>query len=234
MKILALLTGRGGSKLKNKNILKINGKPCLYYPCKASKSIKSIKYFFVSSDDINILKTAEKYGFKKIKRPKKLSRDNSQHIDVLKHALKVFRSKENFLPDYVLVLLANAPIINSRWIRDCLKIIQKNKEITSVVPVYEDNDHNPLRAKKIHKKYIKNFLNHKGNISSNRQELPRSYFLCHNFWIIKSSSIFKNNGEKPWSFMGKKIKPYIVNKTIDIHDYSDVILANYILKKKTK
>ena len=144
--------------------------------------------------------------------------------------MEIFKLKKNFLPDYVLVLLANAPIINSSWIKDCIKIIQKNKEITSVVPVYEDNDHNPLRAKKINKKYIKNFLNYKKNISSNRQELPKSYFLCHNFWVIKTSSIFKNDGEKPWSFMGKKIKPYIVNKTIDIHDYSDVILANYILK----
>ena len=42
MKILALLTGRGGSKLKDKNIIKINGKPCMYFPCKASKAVKQI------------------------------------------------------------------------------------------------------------------------------------------------------------------------------------------------
>ena len=42
MSIVAILTGKGGSKLKDKNILKINGKPCLYYPCKAAKKVKII------------------------------------------------------------------------------------------------------------------------------------------------------------------------------------------------
>ncbi len=232
MKILALLTGRGGSKLKDKNIIKINGKPCIYYPCIASKSVKNIQHFFVSSDDNKILNIANKYGFEIIKRPKELSKDNSKHSDVLKHALKKFKSSNNFLPDYVVVLLANAPIIRSKWIRDCINIIKRNRKITSVVPVYEDNDHNPLRAKRINKNFIRNFMNFKGRVSSNRQQLPKSYFLCHNFWVIKTNSIFKNDGEMPWSFMGKKIKPYIVNKTIDIHDYSDVILANYLLKNK--
>ena len=204
------------SRVKNKNFRKLKDKPLWRWTVDTVIESKLFDTIFLSTDNLDLVKNFNHISVKKIKRPKKLSRDNSQHIDVLKHALKVFRSKKNFLPDYVLVLLANAPIINSRWIRDCLKIIQKNKEITSVVPVYEDNDHNPLRAKKIHKKYIKNFLNHKGNISSNRQELPRSYFLCHNFWIIKSSSIFKNNGEKPWSFIGTKIKPYLVNK-IEVH-----------------
>ena len=31
--ITAILTGKGGSKLKDKNVLNINGKPLLSYPC---------------------------------------------------------------------------------------------------------------------------------------------------------------------------------------------------------
>ena len=51
MSIVAILTGKGGSKLKDKNILKINGKPCLYYPCKAAKKVKIIEHYFASSED---------------------------------------------------------------------------------------------------------------------------------------------------------------------------------------
>ena len=68
----------------------------------------------------------------------------------------------------------------------------------------------------------------------NKMELPKNYFLCHNFWVIKSSAILQNNGEQPWSFMGKKTKPYIIKKTIDIHDYSDVALAKYLVKNSKK
>ena len=101
MKILALLTGRGGSKLENKNIIKINGKPCIYYPCRASKAVKGINNFFVTSDDIKILKIAKKYGFEIIKRPKKLSRSNSKHLDVLKHALNNFKEKVREIQGYL-------------------------------------------------------------------------------------------------------------------------------------
>lgn len=234
MKILALLTGRGGSKLKDKNIIKINGKPCMYFPCKASKAVKQINDFFVSSDDAKILKLGKKYGFETIKRPKKLSKINSKHLDVLKHALQKIKEKRNYTPNIIIVLLANAPIINSKWIKDCINILKMDKNITSAVPVYEDLDHNPLRTKKINNGFLKNFVKSKNNISSNRQELPKNYFLCHNFWVIRSSAILQNNGEQPWSFMGKKTRPYIIKKTIDIHDHSDVVLANYLLKNSNK
>ena len=37
--------------------------------------------------------------------------------------------KKNQYPDILIVLLANAPIVKSKWIEDCIKIITKNKEI---------------------------------------------------------------------------------------------------------
>ena len=37
MSVAAILTGKGGSKLKDKNILMVDGKPCLYFPCMAAK-----------------------------------------------------------------------------------------------------------------------------------------------------------------------------------------------------
>ena len=89
--IIALLTGRGNSSLKNKNILKLNKKPVLSYACEQSKKVKSISNFFVSSDDENILNSANKYGFQKIKRPSKLSKSNSLHYEVLVHAISYLK-----------------------------------------------------------------------------------------------------------------------------------------------
>ena len=51
MKIAAIITGKGSSSLKNKNLLKINNRPILAYPCAEAKKVKEINKFYVSSED---------------------------------------------------------------------------------------------------------------------------------------------------------------------------------------
>jgi CMP-N,N'-diacetyllegionaminic acid synthase len=230
MSIVAILTGKGGSKLKDKNILKINGKPCLYYPCKAAKKVKIIKHYFATSEDSKILKYAKKYGYSLIKRPKSLSKINSQHIDVIKHSLNEM-SKFNINPEIIVILLANAPIVHSDWIKDSINILLKNKRATSVVPVVKNNDQHPMRAKKIKKGYLEPHFKINPSISTNRQDLVSNYFLCHNFWVIKTKNIYLNNGQPPWKFLGKKVMPYIINKSIDIHEKEDLFIAQKIMRK---
>jgi CMP-N-acetylneuraminic acid synthetase len=228
MKIAALLTGKENSSFKNKNLKKIKNIPIFLYPCIEAKKIKEIDKFFVSSDSNKILTDCSKIGFFKIKRPKYLARKNSLHIDVLEHSLAEMR-KKNYFPDVLLVLLANAPIIKSKWIADSIKILKKNKKISSVVPVMENNDHHPLRAKKTCNGFLEEFVNTKKNTSSNRQDLEKCYFLCHNFWLIRVKSILENNGENPWKFLGKLVKPYIVSRSIDIHDPVDLEIAKILI-----
>ena len=63
LKIASIILARSGSKgLKNKNILKLNGKPLLYYAIEAAKSSKKIHRVFVSTDSIKISKIAKFYG----------------------------------------------------------------------------------------------------------------------------------------------------------------------------
>jgi len=229
MEVIALLTGRGGSKLKNKNLIKINNKRILDYPCRAAKKVKQISDFYVSSENKLILESANKNGFKKIIRPKKYSNSNSVHIDVLLHAIK-FLKKIGKNPNVIVVLLANSPTIKSEWIEKSINILKKDKNISSVLPVRKVNDFHPYRAKKIVNGFLKPFVKVKKNVSTNRQDLESNYFLCHNFWTIRISSILKNSGYPPWKFMGKKCKPFIVENSIDIHDIKDFHLAKYILK----
>ena len=157
MKIAAIITGKRSSSLKNKNLLKINNKPVLSYPCVEAKKVKEINKFYVSSEDKKILNLCHKYGYKKILRPKFLALANSKHSHVLKHAIN-FIVKDKFKPEIIVVLLANAPIIKAKWIIDCIKIIINNKKVTAAVPVVLNNDQNPYRAKKIKNGYLRNFI----------------------------------------------------------------------------
>lgn len=228
MRITALLTGKKNSTLKNKSEIKLVGDYIFNYPAKQAKKVKDINFFYTSSDSKIILNQTKKIGYQTIYRPKKLATNKSKHLDVLKHAINILKKKNEY-PDILVVLLANAPIVQSKWISDCINILKENKTITAVVPVQNINDHHPERSKKIENDLLKNFSNKK-SISSNRQDLDKCYFLCHNFWVIRTNEIYKNNGQFPWSFMGKKVRGYKIKHSIDIHSKLDIKIAEILLK----
>lgn len=234
MEIAALLTGRGSSTLKDKNILPVCGKSLLYYPAMAAKKSKYIKEFYVSSDDEKILDTSNGLGYKKILRPKEISKPDSPHVLAILHALD-FMDKDGKRPDMLIVLLANCASIKGVWIDECIEMILKDDNISAVVPVNLDLDHHPFRAKRIDKNgFLDTFFDFGDKeISTNRQDLEESYFLCHNFWVLNvGRSIRSKNGQSPWKFMGNKVKPYIVDKCVDVHDAEDIELTEKWLKKE--
>lgn len=233
MNIVALLTGRGNNTLKDKNVLPICGKPLLYYPAIAAKNSNFINNYYVSSNDRKILRHAKNLGYTPIIRPDELARPDSQHIDCIIHALDIMK-EENIVPDILIVLLANNVTIKTKWIDECIESILNDNTITAAVPVYREADHHPYRAKRINAQgMMESFVDIKDkNISTNRQDLEECYFLSHNFWVLNvKKSILTINGQPPWSFMGEKVKPYIIDESIDIHNGQDLYLAEDWVKK---
>jgi len=233
VKITALLTGRGNNTLKDKNILQISGHPVLYYPAHAGRMSKKIDSFYCSSDDERILMAAEEQGYKRIIRPKELAAPESQHIDTIMHGLN-FMKKEDCFPDILVVILANNITIKSKWIDECIGIMQSDMTISAVVPVYLDNDHHPLRGKRIENNRLQMYERGvTGKVSTNRQDLTPCYFLSHNFWVLNTKLMLENNceGQKPWSFMGDNIAYIEIDESIDIHKEADLIMAKNWIEK---
>lgn len=233
MKSIALLTGRGNNSLKDKNVLDVLGNPVLYYPANAGKKAKKLDDFYCSSDDDKILGASRALGYKSIVRPAELATPSAQHIDCIRHALDEMK-KDNNVPDILVVILANNVTIKSEWIDDCIEIMEKDMSLTAVVPVYEDNDHHPLRAKALNSDgtlsmYEKNVS---GKISTNRQDLPKCLFLSHNFWVLNVKYILSGEeGQQPWGFMGERIIPYFIEESIDIHKEIDLLVAKEWIKE---
>ena len=218
MKVTALLTGRG-------NIL---GHPVLYYPAHAARAAKTIHAYYCSSDDNKILDAAAKEGYIKIVRPDYLGAPTTQHVDVIKHAIGMIQEREP-LGDILVVILANNVTIKSEWIDHCIKMMQDDMSISAVVPVYEDNDHHPLRGKRIDEDnrlqmYERDVI---GKVSTNRQDLPKCYFLSHNIWVLNTRMLLESNfeGQQPWGFMGNNIAYYEIDESIDIHKPIDLYIA---------
>lgn len=234
MKVTALLTGRGNNTLKDKNILDILGRPVMYYPAHAAKKATTIDYYYCSSDDEKILKIAEEHGYNRIVRPDYLGTPTAQHVDAIKHSVDIIKEK-NELGEILVVLLANNVTVKSEWIDDCVKMMQDDMTISAVVPVYEDNDHHPLRGKRVDENgrlqmYEQGIT---GKISTNRQDLPTCYFLSHNFWVINTKKMLESNyeGQQPWGFLGNNIAYYKIDESIDIHKTIDLYIAKEWIKE---
>lgn len=229
----ALLTGRGNNTLVDKNVREVLGCPVLYYPANSAVKSHVIDDFWCSSDDEKILSSAEELGYKRIVRPAELALPTSQHKDCILHGLQVME-QQNLLPEIVVVLLANNVTVKSQWITDCVNIMKKDMSISAVIPVYEDNDHHPLRAKGLNPDgslcmYEKNVT---VKISTNRQDLPSCYFCAHNFWVLNTATVLSDEGgQEPWDFMGNRIMPYIIEESIDIHHEEDLFLASMWIEK---
>lgn len=225
-RIVALLTGRGNNTLKDKNVLPVLGKPLLYYPAMAAKSCNLITDFYVSSDDEKILNAAVDCGYKKIVRPSELASPTSQHVDAIKHALEVMKG-EGVEPDILVVLLANSGIVKMEWIEESIVNLTKDENLSASVPVLLEMDNHPYRSKRLREDgCLDTWFDFKGrNISTNRQDLPMNFVLCHNFWTLRlTNSLYLNGeGQQPWTFMGNNIKPIIVKESFDVHDEDDIL-----------
>lgn len=232
MKVNVLLTGRGNNTLKDKNVLDVLGKPVMYYPANACKKSSAVNNFYCSSDDDKILEIAQSLGYIRIKRPAELALPTSQHIDCILHGLKFMENCKD-LPDILVVALANNVTIKSSWIDDCVDIMKKDMSVTSVIPVYQDNDHHPLRAKKIDSNgLIQMYENVNGHVSTNRQDLEPCYFVSHNIWVLNTEYVLSGKtGQAPWSFMGDRIVPYVIEESLDIHHKIDLTVAKEWIEK---
>lgn len=225
MKIAALLTGRGNNTLKDKNVLPVLGKPLLYYPAMAAKTCNLITDFYVSSDDEKILKVASDCGYKKIVRPVELAAPTSQHVDAIRHALGVMK-QDGVEPDILVVLLANSGIVKTEWIEESITQLLKDEALSASVPVLLEMDNHPYRSKRLREDgCLDTWFDFRGkNISTNRQDLPMNFVLCHNFWTLnlKNSLYSSTEGQQPWTFMGSNIKPIVVKESFDVHDEDDI------------
>lgn len=237
MKVAALLTGRGNNTLLDKNILPLLGAPLLSYPARAALAVESIGRFFVSSDDEKILCIAQDLGFTPIKRPQELALPTSQHIDAILHALTYMDSHFDFMPDVLVVLLANSATIKSEWIAQAIAMIGQDSSISAVVPVQNDQDHHPYRAKRLNAQGSLEPFFEFGDmeVSTNRQDLESCYFLCHNFWVLNlAKSLYAKGGQKPWVFLGNNIKPIITQGCFDVHTLEDLAKSEEWLKAQIR
>ena len=94
MKRLAIIPARGGSKrLKNKNILNLDGKPLICHTIEESIKSKLFDKIIISTDDDKIARIAKSYDIEISIRDKKLATDDARVVDVCIQEIKNQKKK---------------------------------------------------------------------------------------------------------------------------------------------
>ena len=227
-KILAIIPARSGSQgIKNKNIKTIKKKPLLYYTAKASKNSKYLDKIVLSTDSNIIAKIGMKLGIEvPFLRPKKLAKNQTPMIPVIKNVLEKLQKIENYTPDIIIILQPTSPLRTSKHIDKAIEIFLKNKSDSLVSVTEIPHAMSPFSALKLRKNGRLNFFkkwNEKNNL---RQKKPLFYSRNGAIYIFTRECLLKKN-----SFYGKKISAYLMSKknSIDIDDNFDWLIAKKLM-----
>ena len=207
MKVLGIVTARGGSKgVPRKNVRFLAGKPLIAYTAEAARQAKRLDRVILSTDDREIADTGRRYGLDvPFMRPAELALDAAPTLPVLIHALEQLeKSGESF--DAVCLLQPTNPLRRAEDIDRCIEMLELTGA-DSVVSVLEvPHEYNP--------KWVY-WLDEKGNLTlstgekepvTRRQDLPAAFHRDGSVYVTRSRVILENK-----SLYGRDVRGYLMD-----------------------
>ena len=188
--LLGIIPARSGSKgIKNKNLRTVLNKPLIYYTIKDALSYEGIHKIIVSTDSIEIAEVAKKYGAEvPFMRPKKLAKDNTSMMEVLKHALMEYEQIFSSKIQGIVLFDPTSPLREKDEIKKMINIFLKRKP-DLVVAVSKSRKNPYFNMVKTNKNgYAELVL--KGNFVR-RQDAPPVFDITNNCWIFSRRAVLR-------------------------------------------
>ena len=137
MESILIIPARGGStRVPNKNLQLINGRPLIYYSIQAAK-LAGIKNIIVSTDSKDIATFAESQGIKvPFLRPDNLSTATSTSISVIIHVLCKIKEENKYKPDIIIFKPPTNPFLTPSSIIKMIELKQTNRSVDSVLSIF--------------------------------------------------------------------------------------------------
>jgi CMP-N-acetylneuraminic acid synthetase len=221
--IVTIIPARGGSKgVAKKNIIDLAGQPLISYPILDSLRVREISETFVSSDDVEILDIAKKFGAELVERPKALATDKSLDIDWALHFLSWFKKRYLKYPTYIVLLRTTTPIREIEVIERAINKIKKYPEATSLRSVEEFSE-SPYKWFNLNNDFLFPLMGSFNDTDKPRQLMPRVYKPNGYVDILKTETLLRDE------LYGKKILSFVTPKSVEIDTYDDFKYAEYII-----
>lgn len=227
--IMVLIPARmNSSRLKNKNLKKINNKELIYYPINSAKNSKYVNKILVSTDSKKIAKIANKYGAETpFLRPKVLSTNQSPVIDTILYTLARLEKNYSYKPDYVIIIQPTSPLITSDLIDKAIKKAEQQKADSVVGLTPLDTTTHPFNIRKIDNKKIVRFWKDKEHYNYVNRSKP-NFFQSGGIYLSTRKNLIKTKkieGKKNYHIMMDKLSSF------DIDTIEDFKIISKLMKK---
>ena len=224
MRILALITARGGSKrLVGKNIKLLGGVPLIVWSIDIAKDIPEICDILVSTDSPVIATICREAGaYVPWLRPDELATDSTSSVSVALHALDWYESEKGAV-DGIMLLQPTSPFRTKATIQRGIDLFGKldHQPVLGVSPTCA----HPMWALKTDDNYLVPFMRKHG-FGKNSQDLHPAYIVNGSFYLIAPAELRVGQ-----SFIGEKTVPLIIEspqEAIDIDTEWDFWIATQV------
>ncbi|MGO9514279.1 MAG: cytidylyltransferase domain-containing protein [Steroidobacteraceae bacterium] len=187
MRILAVITARGGSKrLPGKNIRPLGGRPLIEWSIDVAKNNEDISDVLVSTDDAAIAEVARRAdALVPWLRPAELATASAASVDVCLHALDWYESARGKV-DGLMLLQPTSPFRSRETVMRGIDLFRDNRG-RSVIGVSRALSH-PLWCVQVNGNSIRPFIE-RGELSLRSQDLPPAYVVNGAFYLIQPDEL---------------------------------------------
>jgi N-acylneuraminate cytidylyltransferase len=227
MKVYAFIFARGGSKgLPGKNIKVLAGKPLIQYAVEVAQDCIEVDEVFVSTEDSQIAKIAERLGAHIINRPSHLAGDESPEWLSWKHAVNYVLKKFGEF-DYFVSLPTTSPLRSVVDIKKCLNAQVKSRDADVCISVTAANRSPFFNMVSINCDGKVELVCKLDDSLSRRQDAPVVYDIATVAYCSTPAHILRVNS----LFEGQVISIEVPKeRAVDIDDIHDFNFAESILK----
>ncbi len=179
MKVLAIISARGGSKgVPRKNVRDFGGIPLIAHMFLKAKKCPEINKIICSTDDKEIASIAKNYSIDvPFQRPEELSGDRVPLISTTKHAMLAM-DELGYRADIIVQLSPTCPFTKTESISKSVQYVSQ-EDCECAVSLKKIEHEHPYRARKIlEDNYFENFIqsiNVEDKRYHSRQDLPLLY-----------------------------------------------------------
>lgn len=207
--IPALIIGRKGSRVKDKNVTPVLGRPLALYPILAAAHSQAVTETFVSTDCDKIAGIARLHGCTYIERPPHLATNEALAEDAFRHGYDAICGQAHEDIEFVVLLFANGATITPGIIDEGVRFLREHPEYDSAVSVSKYNMFSALRARRIENGLVKPFIDPGlfGDATCDRDSQGDTYFVDCSVFVLRPRCFDYSQGEIPFRWIGKTVHP---------------------------
>ena len=228
MKVLGIVTARGGSKgIPRKNLAPVLGKPLLAYTADAAFAARRLTRVILSTEDEEICDLGRQLGLNiPFMRPSYLAQDDTPTIPVLQDVVRRLESGHETY-DAIFTLQPTNPLRRASDIDGAIDLFERTGA-DSVISFVEVGEKHPARMKVIDSEgrvfdppFAEEFEGQR------RQELSKLYLREGSVYLTRRDVLMKQN-----SLQGRDCRAWIIpeDRTCNIDSPFDLFLAEQMLK----